>query len=373
MAGLVPRHLPVDGLDLLFQALDRAGYEIWGPTVGAGAVVVDRIGEATALPRGRRSVQEGGRYRLQPTGDDRVFGCVHGADGFKRVLHPPDCRLWTCSRDAAGELAFEAEDAAPARPLALLGVRGCDLAAIRRLDDVFARAAAPDPVYEARRAGLFVVAVECGEPGGTCFCASMGTGPQVETGFDWRLSELDDEDGHRFVVAAGSPLGEELLATLDLAPADGADEAARRRQGEAATMGRELATGGLREALLARRESGYFERVAERCLGCANCTMVCPTCFCTTVEDRSDLVGSTAERHRLWDSCFTYGFSYVNGGTVREGGAARYRQWLLHKLATWWDQFDACGCVGCGRCITWCPVGIDITAEAAALRAEPVP
>jgi len=367
------RRLPADGLGRLFEALEGAGYELWGPTLGAGAVVIDRLADAAALPRGRRTVQDGGTYRLEPTGDDRVFACVHGADSFKRLLHPAKIRLWRCRRDPAAGLTFEADEPAADRPMAFVGVRGCDLAAIRRLDDVFARAAAPDPVYEARRAGLFVVAVECAEPGGTCFCASMGTGPQVESGFDLRLTELDDGDGHRFLAAAGSALGAELLATLDLPPAAAADDAARRRQGEAAVMGRALATEGLGEALVARRESGYFEQVAERCLGCANCTMVCPTCFCTTVEDTSDLAGTAAERHRLWDSCFTLGFSYVNGGHVREGGAARYRQWLLHKLATWWDQFDACGCVGCGRCITWCPVGIDITAEAAALRREPVP
>jgi ferredoxin len=367
------RRLPADGLDRLIETLAEAGYEVWGPTVGAGAVVIDRLATAAALPHGRRTVQDGGTYRLEPTGDDRAFGCVHGADSFKRLLHPPKIRLWRCRRDAAGGLAFDADEPAADRPMAFVGVRGCDLAAIRRLDDVFARAAVPDPVYEARRAGLFVVAVECAEPGGTCFCASMETGPQVETGFDWRLTELADGDDHRFLLAAGSALGEELLATLDLPPAMDADQEARRRQGEAAVMGRELATDGLPEALVARRESGYWERVAERCLGCTNCTMVCPTCFCTTVEDTADLGRQVAERHRLWDSCYTLGFSYINGGVVREGGAARYRQWLLHKLATWWDQFDASGCVGCGRCITWCPVGIDITAEAAALRREPVP
>jgi ferredoxin len=318
-------------------------------------------------------VQEGGRYRLEATAAPRRFAFVHGADSWKRLLHPPKTRLWRCRRDGAGQLDFQADDPVPPRPLAFFGVRGCDLAAIHRLDDVFDRASEADAVYAGRRDGLFVVAVDCAEPDGTCFCASMGTGPQVEAGFDWRITELDDADGHRLLVTAGSERGGDLLAALNLGAAEAADHDARHRQAETAEMGRLLATEGLREALLARRESGYWEKVAERCLGCANCTMVCPTCFCTTVEDTSDLAGTTAERHRLWDSCYTLGFSYVNGGVVREGAAARYRQWLLHKLATWWDQFDACGCVGCGRCITWCPVGIDITAEAAAVRAEPVP
>ena len=108
--------------------------------------------------------------------------------------------------------------------------------------------------------------------------------------------------------------------------------------------------------------------MAERCLTCGNCTLVCPTCFCTNVEDVGDLTGDHAERWRVWDTCFSVDYSYIHGGSVRPSGRARYRQWLTHKLATWHDQFDSSGCVGCGRCITWCPVGIDITQEVAAIR-----
>jgi ferredoxin len=87
------------------------------------------------------------------------------------------------------------------------------------------------------------------------------------------------------------------------------------------------------------------------------------------VTDTTDLTGAVSERTRVWDSCFTASFSYVHGGSVRATIRSRYRQWLTHKLATWFDQFGTSGCVGCGRCITWCPVGIDITEEAAAIRA----
>jgi ferredoxin len=139
------------------------------------------------------------------------------------------------------------------------------------------------------------------------------------------------------------------------------EEAARR-------MGRTLDTEGLKERLYRRYEDPYWDEVARRCLGCGNCTMVCPTCFCATVEDVSDLAGTATERRRVWDSCFSQEFSYVHGGSVRTSGGARYRQWITHKLATWHDQFGGSGCVGCGRCITWCPVGIDITEEARALE-----
>ena len=136
-------------------------------------------------------------------------------------------------------------------------------------------------------------------------------------------------------------------------------------------MGRSLDTDGLKELLQGNPNHPRWDDVAARCLTCANCTMVCPTCFCTTVEDHTDLTGADRRAGRKWDSCFTLDFSYIHGGSVRNRSKSRYRQWMTHKLASWIDQFGTSGCVGCGRCITWCPVGIDITAEVAAIRATP--
>jgi ferredoxin len=138
-------------------------------------------------------------------------------------------------------------------------------------------------------------------------------------------------------------------------------------------MGRTLETNGLKELLQTNANHPRWDEVSERCLTCGNCTNVCPTCFCTTIDDTTDLSGTTAERVRRWDSCFTLDFSYTHGGSVRSSARSRYRQWMTHKLAHWVDQFGSSGCVGCGRCITWCPVGIDITEEAAAIRASPGP
>jgi ferredoxin len=136
----------------------------------------------------------------------------------------------------------------------------------------------------------------------------------------------------------------------------------------AASMGRTMEAGGVKDLLLRNLQHPRWEDVAERCLTCGNCTMVCPTCFCTAMEDASDVSGQTASRSRRWDSCFTTDFSYIHGGSVRTSAKSRYRQWMTHKLATWFDQFGTSGCVGCGRCITWCPVGIDITEEVRAIR-----
>jgi ferredoxin len=227
-----------------------------------------------------------------------------------------------------------------------------------------------DRDYAARRDGAFLVAVNCFEPGGTCFCTSMGTGPRADAGYDLALTEIL-EGSHRLLVEVGSERGAEILADLPSRPADEADvgAAARAVDGAAQKMGRQMESADLRDLLARNLEHPRWNEVAERCLTCANCTMVCPTCFCTTVEDHTDLSGDNAERWRTWDSCFAQDHSYIHGGSVRPSGRSRYRQWMTHKLGTWHDQFGSSGCVGCGRCITWCPVGIDITEEVAAIRA----
>jgi len=203
----------------------------------------------------------------------------------------------------------------------------------------------------------------------------MDAGPKVEAGFDLALTELIEQGRHLFVIEVGSAAGADVVR--DLRPRHATEEeiaAAERvvaRTGD--QMGRSLETTGLKELLQANQSHPRWDEVAERCLTCGNCTNVCPTCFCTTIDDTTDLSGTTAERVRRWDSCFTLDFSYINGGNVRNSARSRYRQWMTHKLAHWIDQFGTSGCVGCGRCITWCPVGIDITEEAAAIRAAPWP
>ncbi|MFD0522040.1 4Fe-4S dicluster domain-containing protein [Paractinoplanes durhamensis] len=264
----------------------------------------------------------------------------------------------------------------------MIGARPCDLAAMAVLDRVLSAGAYPEPIYTARRDGVFVVAVDCTEPAATCFCTSMGGGPAATGGFDLAMTELADADGHRFVVRAGSPAGAEVLSALCVRAAGPRAESEARAAVAAAAdaITRSMPDESLPDLLTGARESPHWADVADRCLTCGNCTMVCPTCFCTTTEDVADLTGEHAERWRRWDSCFDLDFSYVHGGSVRRSGESRYRQWMSHKLGNWQAQFGSSGCVGCGRCIAWCPAGIDITEEAAALsawrrseRAQPCP
>ncbi len=363
--------ITVDGLDALIGALGGLGYTVLGPTVRDGAVVYDEIESASELPAGWTDRQDAGRYALERRSDGAVFGFAVGPHSWKRYLHPPMQSLWTAEK-RDGELAI-VPPAVDERKFAFIGVRSCELHAIAIQDKVFCDGPFVDKAYTQRRRNAFVAAVNCGEAGGTCFCASMKTGPKVDLGFDLALTELCDGAGHRFVIEAGSDAGAAVLERLPKNIASEAELAAAEAvvARTASRMGRSLETDGIKALLQDNPKHPRWEDAARRCLACGNCTMVCPTCFCTTIDDLSDLTGATATRVRKWDSCFTLDFSYIHGGAVRQSGSARYRQWMTHKLASWYDQFGTSGCVGCGRCITWCPTGIDITEEAAAIRTAP--
>jgi ferredoxin len=356
-----------EALHDLVAALQTRGFRVLGPTVREGAIVYGDLESAAELPIGWTDSQDGGFYRLERRTDEARFGYAVGPHSWKQFLLPPRIRLWRARRN--GGAAFEVEEEPPDDgPLAFVGVRSCELHAIEIQDRVLLGGRYADRDYAARREGAFVVAVNCFEPGGTCFCVSMGTGPRAERGYDLALTEIL-EGAHRFLVEAGSERGAEVLAAIphrsateeDVRAADAAVE------GAAEHMGRELDTSGIKELLYGNLEHPRWDEVAGRCLTCGNCTMVCPTCFCTSVEDANDLDGG-AGRWRVWDSCFSVEYSFIHGGSIRSTARSRYRQWMTHKLATWIDQFGSSGCVGCGRCITWCPVGIDITEEVAAIR-----
>jgi ferredoxin len=357
-----------EALEDLVRALRARGFRVLGPTVRDGAIVYDQLESAAQLPIGWTDEQAPGHYRLERRGDEARFGYAVGPHSWKQFLLPPRLRLWRARRRNG---SFDVEnESTDDTPLAFFGVRACELHGIAIQDRVLLEGAYVDRDYAARRDGTFVVAVNCFEPAGTCFCVSMGSGPKAEAGFDLALSEILD-GSHRFLVETGSQAGAEVLSDVPHRAASEPDRsaAAEAVAGAAAKMGRELDTTDLPGLLARNLEHERWDDVASRCLTCGNCTMVCPTCFCTSVEDVSDLAGDEAERVRLWDSCYSVDHSYIQGGSVRPSSRSRYRQWLTHKFGTWHDQFGTSGCIGCGRCITWCPVGIDVTEELTAIRA----
>jgi ferredoxin len=367
-ANQQPTSMDPGQLDALIAALVADGFEVIGPTVRDGAVVYEPINSISNLPAGWTDEQEPGRYRLKKADEPAFFGYSLGAQSWKQYLHPSEVRLFAAEKQD-GAFRILNNDSAPAKQRAFLGVRACELAAIKAQDRVLLGDKYRDPIYAARRENAFIIAVQCSHAAATCFCASVGSGPKVGEGSDLLLTELADQHGHRFVAHAGTERGAKLVAQIEATPASAADvKAAEAAVASASQQQRKLDIAGLKEFLYENFENPHWDKVSARCLSCANCTMSCPTCFCTTVDDATDVSGTHAERWRRWDSCFTQSFSYIHGGSIRTSSKARYRQWLTHKLAAWTDQFGSSGCVGCGRCITWCPAAIDITEEVRAMR-----
>ena len=363
------RVLDREGLDALIARLVNDGFQVLGPTIEDGAIIYDEIESTEDLPVGWTDEQKGGAYRLARRDDEALFGYNVGPTGWKRFLYPPQENLFNVQNDT-GRTRFLKADIRP-RKRALFGVRPCELAAIAIQDRVFLDSGHVDAGYAARRAEILLIAVECGTAGGSCFCTSMGTGPSCSDGYDLRITEITDDGSLSYVLDAATEVGEEIVSGLDSQAVS--DEDLRFREmalaNAEAEMGLSMDTDGLRDLLVHGFDNPRWEDVAERCLTCGNCTMACPTCFCSTVTDSVSLDG-VATRTRAWDSCFSLEFSGLHGHPVRSSTKSRYRQWMTHKLGTWHDQFGMSGCVGCGRCITWCPVGIDITAEVRAMREE---
>jgi len=366
----------------VIDRLRALGYRVVGPTVRDAAVVFDELESIEQLPIGYIDIQDAGRYRLEKSDEHGWFDHVVGPHSLKNYLFPPRDTILEGRREEGKWQMAAPENGEP--PIAVIGARSCDLHALDVLDRVFLNKDYQDPYYAARRKELLIVAVNCGRAAATCFCHSMKTGPAVKHPTDLSLTETSSG----FTIEIGSERGSEIIRAIDWSPCTMAEvreaeaipqrllEQMRQREsmtsenGDEEIPGRSLNVHGVRELLLKNLDHPHWDNVAERCLACANCTMVCPTCFCSSVEEVTDLSGDEFQRERVWDSCFTVEHSKMGHGAVRDTIKSRYRQWLTHKLATWHDQFDTSGCIGCGRCITWCPVGIDLTREVAAIRGE---
>jgi sulfhydrogenase subunit beta (sulfur reductase) len=353
-------------LDALLGHLANAGFQPVGPQVQQDTIVYRALASLEQLPQGYVTEQSPGRFRLVHGGHARYFDFIPAAQSWKQFLFPPRVDLITLRRNGGSWQQVGSAEDAPA--YAFVGVRACELAAIQIQDRAFLRPDFSDPIYHARRQKVFILAVNCLHPAGTCFCASMSTGPRVPMGYDLCLTELDDV----FLLQVGSELGRSVAADVPCEAASGyvlglvehgLEQATRRAD---ANLNAEKCGEGILENL----DSDSWQEVAARCLSCGNCTLVCPTCFCWDALDSTNLNGTETRRERVWDSCFNPAYSYQAGGNTRPTIKARYRQWLSHKFGTWKQQFGTSGCVGCGRCITWCPVGIDTRREVAALGME---
>ena len=350
-----------DQLQVLINELQALDYHCIGPQVRDAAIIYDSLSDCAQLPQGISEQQSPGHYALSKTNNKRYFAWANGPQAIKPYVFAPRENLWRSEQDDVGQLRFVDLTAEP-EAVAIIGVRACDLAALYIQDKHFLHEEKKDPNYLARRQKLFLVAVNCTHAANTCFCVSTDDGPRASYGYDIVLSELDDG----FLVHGRSDKGLEIIKQLATTPATAAQlqQASEEIERAAQQQTRQLPSNNLKTVLFDNLDHPRWEDVARRCLSCGNCTSVCPTCFCHAEDDAPALDGRSSDYYRQWDSCFSQGHSYIHGITIRATTAQRYRQWLTHKLGSWHDQYGRSGCVGCGRCITWCPVGIDITEEA---------
>ncbi|TCS40122.1 4Fe-4S dicluster domain-containing protein [Reinekea marinisedimentorum] len=352
--------LQYEKFNQLFSQLQSAGYGCVGPSVIDGAVQFGKISSVAQLPQGIELTVKPGSVRVAKGDHQRYFAWPNGAQGIKPWLYRSRELLWRAEQTEQGFVFNRPE--VNAEPIAFIGARACDLAALQLQDLHFMYGDYPDPFYSAHRNALFIVGVNCSHTGNTCFCASTGDGPEIQSGFDLLLDELDDG----FIVRFGSEKGLKIFEQLELTPvsAEGHVDAKAQIAEVIAAQERALLHENMHANIFSNLDDREWDSVAEKCLACGNCTMVCPTCFCHREVEVQALDGKSSQHIREWDSCFNQDHSYIHGITIRDETRLRYRQWMSHKLGSWRDQYDRTGCTGCGRCISWCPAAIDFVAEA---------
>lgn len=357
MLPLPPQFLPHTALDGLIEALAERGYQVIGPRVLNGAVVLAPLGEASQLPWGVRDVQAPGSYTLVEGHPERAFQWVNGPSSLKPFLFKQQETLWQSTLGEDGTLSFASVVDAPKQ--AVIGARPCDIAALVSQDRVFLGGANVDLRYKARREGLFTVVVNCSRSSSLCFCLSVGGSPRASQGFDIAMTEITGG----LVVEAGSEVGREVLLCLSHKEASleqvtsaltGVAEAERTQARRLPSM-EEIA-----RVLPNTKDHPEWDRAAERCESCGNCTKLCPTCICHRQTYLPSLDGEGGEQVREWDTCQSEAHSYTSGKSLRAARRERYRMRVTHKFVNLQRQFDVPGCVGCGRCIAFCENGIDM-------------
>jgi sulfhydrogenase subunit beta (sulfur reductase) len=291
--------------------------------------------------------------------DDLILGQGKTKNSPKNALFPQAERLFTYRKEGQG---ITLDPPFPGgKKQALFGVRPCDVRAFLLLDSVFT-SDKPDPYYADRRSNTVVVSLACTHPDAACFCQSLGGGPCSSEGSDLLMFDLGDQ----YLVEGHSAQGRLLLENDFFGDADdeaiaGAEQARVKAEASmdpiAATM--IVTAGELQKKLADIFDDSIWSELTESCISCGVCTYLCPTCHCFDICDEAS--PDAGERIRIWDSCQSPLFTQqASGFNPRPSAKERYRQRIMHKFSYLRETGNMTGCVGCGRCVTECPVNLDI-------------
>lgn len=320
-------------LPKFIELLRNLGYEVFGPKQKEGVLVLDRVenGVELDLPL----------TMLPP----------------KKLFFPPREILYSYER-VEGRVVLQDPLESLSKPLAVIGIRPCDLNGLLILDRVF-KGEFKDPFYLERRERAFLACFHCREPAEYCFCDAMGAGPSIEKGYDLLATDLGD----RYFFRSGSEAGERVLK--DEVFKDALEEDRAQAQAELERLKSKLRSGlnirGLAERIKTKFWSRFWDERTSKCVLCGACNLVCPTCYCFTVVDETDFTGEKGKRVRVWDPCHFKGFALIAGGlNFRGDRISRIKLRIYHKLCYSVEQRGTYDCVGCGRCIEYCPAHIDL-------------
>ncbi len=234
----------------------------------------------------------------------------------------------------------------------IVGIRPCDAAGMESLKAIFGWDPA-DPIFKTRLERTTFVGFSCTHSDDYCFCTSLEGGPGNTKGSDILLTKTDTGD---YIAEIITPKGEAIVA---LAPDLFQDAGDLKKESYLADVPKRFEVSGLQDKVNAAFDTTAFDEYAMRCMGCAACAYVCPTCACFDIQDETK--GSKGQRVRLWDSCGAKLFTlHTSGHNPRETQGARWRQRLMHKFSYMPERLEVRGCVGCGRCSRSCPVDMNI-------------
>lgn len=277
---------------------------------------------------------------------------------LKQLFLPQSERLFSIERD--GEKVTLDSRGPLKKKRIILGAKSCEVKGLELLANVYGSAEHPDELFLDRKKNTIIIGLTCDKPADTCFCIALGVNPVEEKGMDIVLTKINGE----FVIKSFTRQGEDLLKEYGNLLEDASkEELDKKKKLEEVIPGKQnvsLDLSGIKSKLDNGFDHPVWEEENLRCIACGACAYLCPVCQCFDIHDETGKGGALA-RYRTWDTCMSPDFTQMAGGhNPRAKKRNRFRQRFMHKFKYYPDLFNTPGCTGCGRCIQFCPVNIDI-------------